>query len=80
MVEDKRAKVEKLLQGWEDAEDEARRVTKQYISSGNIGVRGKIKWPPKILDSKGMADMDAADAKAKKAREAYKKALEDAVG
>ena len=80
MVEDKWAKVQKLLQEWKDADAEARRVTKQYISSGNMGVGGKIKWPPKILDSKGMAEMDAADAKAKQAREVYKKALEDAVG
>ena len=77
--ENKWAKVERLLQEWEDAEAEARKVTEQYISSGYLGVRGRIKWPPKILSSEGMDEMDAADAKAKRAREAYDTALKDAV-
>ena len=77
--ENKWEKVERLLREWEDAEAEAKRVTEQYISSGHKGLRGRIKWPPKILTSEGIDEMDAADAKAKKARDAYDKALKDAV-
>ncbi len=78
--EDKWTRVHRLLQEWDDAEAEARRVTEQYISVGYVGVRNRIKFPPKMLDRDGMDEMDAADRKAKKAREAYEKALEDAAG
>ena len=54
-------RVTETLREYKEAWGKADEVRSQYIATGSIGPGEKIRWPPKVLDTKGLQEIEEAD-------------------
>jgi hypothetical protein len=70
-------KLQKLLTEWGHAQREYQRIAEQYIYSGPVAPGKPIPMPPRVLDTKGLKELEAAFNKLQEAEKKFHQALEE---